>query len=292
MKVVVAGGSGFIGQALVRRLLERGDDAAVLSRHPANVRAGRAVPWDATDEIAGADAVVNLAGENLGEGRWTETRKQRMLDSRIRPTAALVDAMRVHPVQRRTFISTSAVGYYGPRGGQVIDEMGQAGRGFLVEVTRRWEEEARQANDFSRLVIFRFGVVLGPDGGALQKMLLPFRLGVGGRVGSGDQWMSWIDRQDAVRAIEWAIDRREVQGTYNMTSPEPVTNEEFTKTLARVLHRPAILPVPAFALRAAFGEMADMLLTGQRVVPARATSEGFVFQYPTLESSLRHVLGR
>ncbi len=293
MKIVVSGGSGFIGQPLVRRVLERGDEALVISRDPSRVTTGRGISWDAGDEIASADVVVNLAGENVGGGRWSAARKKRILESRVHATMALVEGMRGNPAQRRTFISASAVGYYGPRGDQVLDEMAQGGGGFLAEVTRRWEEMARKADDVARLVIFRFGVVLGADGGALQKMMLPFRFGAGGPVGSGEQWMSWVDRDDVVRAIEWAIDRPEVRGTYNITSPEPVTNREFARTLGRVMHRPAFLPTPALPLRIALGDMAEeMLLGGQQVVPARATAEGFTFNYPTLESALRHVLQR
>lgn len=293
MKVVVAGGTGFIGAALVRRLMQRGDEVAVISRAPEKVVAGRGIPWTATGEIATAEAIVNLAGENIGDGRWSKARKSRMVDSRLQTTTALVQAMRSNLTQRRTFLSASAVGYYGPRGDQPLDEMAQGGSGFLADLTRRWEEAARSAEPVSRLVIFRLGVVLAADGGALRKMIFPFRFGAGGPIGGGGQWMSWIDREDALRAIEWAIDRPEVRGTYNITAPEPVTNRVFARTLGRVLHRPSFLPTPAFPLRVAFGEMADeALLAGQRVIPARATAERFAFLYPSLESSLRHVLGK
>lgn len=291
MKIVVAGGSGFIGVPLVRRLLARGDEVLVVSRDPAGVRNGRGISWGETEEIAGASAVINLAGENIGEGRWTARRKELIVESRVRSTAALVQAMRSNPAQQRTFVSASAVGFYGSRGDQVLDEMSPGGSGFLAEVTRRWEEAARAADDVSRLVIFRLGVVLGGGGGALPKMALPFRFGAGGPVGSGRQWMSWVDREDVLRAIEWALDHPAVRGTYNITAPEPVTNREFARTLGRVLHRPSVLPAPAAALRMAFGEMADeMLLSGQQVMPARATAEGFTFAYPTLELALRHAL--
>jgi uncharacterized protein (TIGR01777 family) len=292
VKIAVSGGTGFIGETLVRRLLARGDAVAVISRQPAKVRAGRGISWDAADEIGAADAIVNLAGENIG-ARWTEQRKRRIFDSRVKATTALVDAMKRQPQKKRTFVSASAVGFYGPRGNEVIDESRESGGGFLAEVTRKWEALAGDAEPVARVVIARFGVVLAKDGGALQKLLVPFRLGAGGPVGSGDQWMSWVDRDDLIAFIEWALDRPEARGVYNVTAPAPVPNREFARVLGGVLHRPAVLPAPAFALRALFGEMADeTLLSGQRVVPAKATGEGFVFQYPTLDASLRHALDR
>ena len=290
MKIVVSGGTGFIGEPLVARLVARGDDVAVVSRDPAKVRTGRGIAWDATGEIGSADAIINLAGENIG-ARWTEARKRRILDSRVKATSALVDAMKRHPEHRRTFVSASAVGYYGARGDEVLDESAEAGAGFLAEVTRKWEELAHGADALARVVITRFGVALGRNGGALQKLLLPFRLGLGGPVGSGRQWMSWVDHADVIAFIEWALDHDSLRGVYNVTAPEPVTSRAFAKTLGRVLHRPAFLPTPGFALKIAFGDMADeTLLSGQRVMPARATREGFVFRYPSLDASLRHAL--
>lgn len=293
MKIVISGGTGFIGEPLVRRLVARGDDVAVLTRSPAKVRAGRALPWEAAGEAATADAVINLAGENVGGGRWTEERKKRVLESRVDATSALVEAMNSRPRADRVFVSASAVGYYGLRGDETLDETARSGEGFLAEVVRRWEEIARRAEGAARVVILRFGVVLGP-GGALAKMLLPFKLGVGGPVGSGEQWMSWIDREDVLRMLEWAIDRPTAQGIYNVTAPNPVRNRDFARALGRVLHRPAFMPVPAFALRLAFGrEMADeVLLGGQRVVPSRAAAEGFTFAYPDIAGALRHAMQR
>jgi uncharacterized protein len=267
MKIAVSGGTGFIGRAVVARLRERGDEVLVLGR----------------GEVAGADVIINLAGENIGH-RWTRRRRAEILESRVKTTAALVDA------RPRTLISASAVGFYGLRGDEVLDESSSTGSGFLAEVTRQWEAAAHRGDDFVRVVIFRFGVVLGRDGGALKQMLPPFRMGVGGPIGSGKQWMSWVDREDVIRAMEWAIERPEVRGTYNITAPEPVRNRDFARALGRALHRPSALPVPGFVLRLIFGEMADeMLLGGQRVVPARAMGEGFSFRYPTLESSLQHL---
>jgi len=292
MKVVIAGGSGFIGKPLVRALLARGADVAVLSRDPAKMREGRGVGWAAVGEaVRDADTIVNLAGENVGGGRWTAARKRRILQSRLEATHKLVEALRAAPERARTFLSASAVGFYGLHGDGALDEGAPPGSGFLADVTRQWEAAARQGEAFARLVILRFGVVLG-NGGALAKMALPFRLGVGGRVGNGRQWLSWIERDDAVRMILWALDNEAVRGVYNATSPEPVTNADFTRALGRAMHRPAILPAPAFALRLLFGQMAgEMLLEGQRVLPARAAREGFVFEYENLARALAHALG-
>jgi len=299
MKIVVAGGSGFIGESLVRRLVARGDDVAVLSRNPAKVRSGRGVQWDGkssgawTSEIAGAGAVINLAGENVGEGRWTEERKRRLIDSRLNATNAIVAALKNAAPRQRTLINASAVGYYGFDRDEEIDEKSSKGRGFLADLTDKWESAASAAQPVARVVILRFGVVLAADGGALQKMMLPFRFGAGGPVGSGKQWMSWVDRDDLLSAIQWALDRESVRGTYNVTAPTPVRNRDFAKILGRVMHRPSIMPAPAFALRLAFGDMAgEVLLGGQRVLPRRAQSEGFVFTYAELEPALRHIVKR
>jgi uncharacterized protein (TIGR01777 family) len=297
-RIAIAGGSGFIGEPLVRRLLARGDDVAVLTRNPANVHAGRAIVWNPpsqgswSEEAANADVVINLAGENVGGGRWTAERKKRIMESRVAATSALVEAMSRKPSQPRALISASATGFYGDRGDESLDENSPAGAGFLAEVTKRWEELARGAEPFARVVILRFGVVLAKDGGALTKLLLPFRLGAGGPMGTGQQWMPWIDRDDILRIIEWSIDRDATRGTYNATSPAPARNGDFARTLGRVLHRPAFLPTPAFALRLALGsEMADeMLLGGQRVFPKHAQDEGFEFAHPELEAALKHAV--
>lgn len=297
MKIVVAGGSGFIGEPLVRRLLAAGNDVAVLTRNPSKVRAGRPLQWDAksqgawSSEVAAADAVINLAGENIAEGRWTAARKKKLIDSRLDATRAIVEAFRAAPPHRRTFINASATGFYGDRKDEELDESSPRGSGFLAELVERWEAAAREGETLSRLVVLRFGVVLAEGGGALQKMVLPFKLGGGGPIGSGTQWMPWVERDDLLRMIEWAIGNDGVRGVYNVTAPQPVRNRDFARTLGRVLHRPALLPAPAFALRLAFGEMADeALLGGQRVLPRRAEREGFVFENPSLEGALRRTL--
>lgn len=297
MKIVVAGGTGFIGEPLVKRLVARGEDVAVLSRNPAKVTVGRGLEWDArsqgawSDEAANADVVINLAGENIGEGRWSEERKRRFLESRLNATHAIVEALRRNPSRPRTFVNASAIGFYGNRGDEILDERASRGGGFVAELVERWESAAREAESLARLVLPRFGLVIASEGGALKRMLLPFKLGVGGPIGSGQQWMSWVDRDDVIRFLEWAIDHPSARGVYNVTAPEPVRNRELARTLGRVLHRPSFMPAPAFALRLLFGEMADeVLLSGQRALPVAAEREGFAFEARTLEASLRRHL--
>lgn len=296
-KIVIAGGSGFIGEPLARQLIARGDDVVVLSRKPSGVRAGRGVSWDAktqgpwSAEVANADVIINLAGANIGDGRWTHERKGRIVESRLDATKALIEALRAAPARARTFISASAIGYYGPHDDELIDESTPSGDDFLSSVCRRWEEAARGADPLARLVIFRIGIVLAKDGGALGKMLLPFRLFAGGKFGSGRQWMSWITRDDLLRMIEWSIDQEIAKGVYNATSPHPVRNAELTRVLARTLHRPALASVPAIALRIALGEMGEsLLLAGQRVRPVHALDDGFSFVHEQLEPALRELL--
>lgn len=297
MRIVVAGGTGFIGEPLVRRLVARGDDVTVLSRNPGKVKAGRGLAWDGktqgawSDAVASADAVINLAGEGVADARWTPERKLRLVASRLDATNALVEALRREPSRRRTFVNASAVGLYGNRADETLDETSSAGGGFLADLVKQWEEAARAAEPLARLVVIRIGIVLAKDGGALGKMLLPFKLGAGGPIGSGQQWMSWIDRDDVLRMIEWALDNEAVRGVFNATAPEPVRNRDFARALGAALHRPAILPTPPFALRLAFGEMADeALVAGQRVLPQRALAEGFVFESRTLDAALRRHL--
>ena len=292
MKIIVAGGTGFIGEPLVRKLLPRGD-VVVLSRDPSRVRAGRGVAWDGrsdgdwTREVADADVVINLAGENIAEGRWTAERKRRLIASRLDATRALVAAMQKTPSRERTLVNSSAVGFYGDRGDETLDESATTGAGFLADLVVQWENAARVAEPIARVAILRLGVVLAKGGGALGKMELPFRLGAGGPIGSGRQWMSWIHRDDVIRMIEWAIDNEGVRGVYNTTAPEPVQNRDFVRALGKAMHRPALVPAPAFALRIAFGQMADeTLLAGQRAVPARATATGFRFEAATLQQAL------
>ena len=295
MKIVVAGGTGFIGEPLVESLA-REHEVAVLSRNPAKVRVGRGVAWDPRSngpwqsEVAAADAVVNLAGENIGAGRWTAARKKAILDSRINATSAIAAAMRQDSRPGRTLVNASAIGYYGSRGDETLTEKAHAGNGFLADVVKRWEAAAREVNDAARLVIPRFGIVLG-DGGALSKMMIPFRMFAGGPTGNGLQWMSWISRDDLIRLLRWAIETPGVSGVYNAVAPEPVRNKEFASTLGDVMKRPSFMPAPAAALRLALGEMGQaLLLDSQRVVPERTVHDGFEFGDPTLRPALEKIL--
>ena len=256
--------------------------------------------WDPVRGLAepsrldGTDAVVHLAGANIAAGRWTPTRKAEIRQSRVEGTRSLCDALArlAHPP--RVLVSASAVGYYGDRGAETLTEDSPGGTGFLADVCRAWEAATDPASQAGiRVVNLRFGMILTPAGGALAKMLLPFKLGAGGRIGGGEQFMSWIALDDAIGAIHHALGQESVRGPVNAVAPAPVSNTDFTCTLARVLRRPALFPLPAFAARLLFGEMADaLLLGGARVVPARLQAAGYGFRFPELEGALRHLLGQ
>jgi hypothetical protein len=293
MRVVIAGGSGFLGEALARHLGTRGE-VSILTRSISRVRTGSPVLWDPETDgpwreiVAASDVVINLAGESIGAGRWTKSRKESLVASRLVPTRALAAVFRENPRADRLFISASATGYYGARDDEILDEVAGPGDGFLAHLAVEWEAAARAAEGAARLVIPRIGVVLAPRGGALAKMLLPFRLFAGGPMGTGRQWMSWIHLDDVVALVSWFIDTPGVAGVYNATAPEPVRNREFARALGRALGRPAVIPTPAIALRLALGEMADaLLLSGQRVVPRRAMAEGFAFRASGIADALR-----
>lgn len=303
MRVVIAGASGFVGRALCRKLVEDKYEVLALSRFRPGK--GMAIPdvemraWnpgvpgsDWGSILEGAEAVINLCGENVAEGRWTPQRKEAILNSRIIPTRALVQEMAKRSKKPKTFISASAVGFYGPHGDGSIDESVGPGYGFLAGVCQRWEEEAVKAEKLGiRTVRLRTGVVLGSQGGALKKMLLPFKLGLGGRLGSGEQWMSWISLEDATGLIEFILKDRRCQGAVNLTAPHPVKNKEFTQALGKTLHRPVFLPVPEFVLKLMLGDMAqEMLLSGQRVTPRAATDWGYKFKHATLAQALKAVI--
>jgi uncharacterized protein len=303
MKIVIAGGTGFLGQPLAKALAEAGNYVTVLTRGTAEVSPTprvRLVQW-APDgpsgawlaEIDGADAVINLAGEPIAAKRWSDAQKQVLLDSRLRATRRLVEAIVAAASRPPVFISGSAVGYYGPLGDDVVTEETPAGFDFLARVCAKWEAEAeRAASPTTRVVCLRTGLVLAKDGGALAKMLPPFKFGAGGRVGSGRQYWPWILRRDWVDLVRWAIVTPTVSGPINATSPNPVTNAEFASSLGHALSRPAFVPAPAFALRFMLGEMADaLLLSGQRAVPARAQALWFTFHYPNLDHALRALFG-
>jgi uncharacterized protein (TIGR01777 family) len=295
MRIVIAGGTGFLGSPLADALAAGGADVVVLTRS-AGRGAGRhrAVVWnpDGTvgswaDVVNGAAAVVNLAGESIAGARWTAARKQSILDSRIRATRSLVAAMLRAPAPPPVFLSGSAVGYYGSRGDELLNEAASPGSDFLARVCVEWEREASAAAERTRVVALRTGLVLAKDGGALREMLLPFRLGIGGPVGSGRQYWPWIHRDDWVALVAWIIANTSVAGAVNMTAPAPVPNREFAAALGRAMHRPSFMPAPAFALQLLFGEMADaLLLSGQRAVPDKAERGGFRFRYRLLDQAL------
>lgn len=296
MTIVVAGGTGFLGGALVRTLRVDGHQVRVLTRRP---RHADDVAWspgaqDAhtwTRVVDGADAVINLAGESIAGARWSASRKQAIRDSRLKATGALVSAMANARQRPPAFISASAIGFYGSRGDERLTEDSSLGADFLAEVCRDWERIAMEVATRSRVVRLRTGIVLGRAGGALPPMALPFRLCVGGPVGGGQQYMSWIHVDDWVAMVRWALATDAVSGAINLTAPAPVTNAEFAHALGRALHRPSFMRTPAFALRVLLGEeMAEALvLGGQRVLPARAEAMGFSFRYATLESALRDI---
>ncbi|MFQ5882501.1 MAG: TIGR01777 family oxidoreductase [Candidatus Methylomirabilales bacterium] len=301
--VLVTGATGFIGRALCAVLRERGQAFTALSRRPERAKAAlpgvkEAWKWRPKLEpaplaaIQGAGAVVHLAGESVA-GRWTAEKKRAIRDTRVIGTRHLVEAIGEAKSKPGVLVCASAVGYYGDRGEEELTEEAGPGSDFLAEVCTAWEAEARRAEEFGvRVVMLRTGIVLGRGGGALKQMLLPFKLGLGGPLGSGKQWMPWVHLDDLVGIILHAIQHASVSGPVNATAPTPVRNREFTKALARVLHRPAILPAPAFGLKLLLGEFADVLLASQRVLSKRIRESGYTFRHPSLEPALGALLGR
>ena len=295
MRIGVTGATGLVGSALLPVLEGAGHEAVGLRRGAGD--AAGPPSWDpSTGRVAAGgplDAVVHLAGENIAGGRWTAARKARIRDSRVEGTGALCRGLAALDPRPATLVAASAVGFYGDRGDERLDESSPAGTGFLADVCQEWEAAAAPAREAGiRVVHLRIGIVLTPAGGALGQMLLPFKMGVGGVIGSGRQFMSWIALDDLVAAVLHAAVTDGLEGPVNAVAPNPATNAEFTKTLGRVLGRPTILPMPAFGARLAFGEMADhLLLGGARVEPTRLGETGFEFGYPELDGALRHLLG-
>lgn len=296
-RILITGGTGFIGGALCARMLADGWRVDVLTRDAS--RARRSLPdaagavEDCRDLDTMPDAIVNLAGENLGGGRWSERRKREFVDSRVGVTEHVVDYIADSETGPEVLVSGSAVGYYGARGDEEIGEDEPPGDEFQSELCRKWEVAAKRAEEYGvRVCLVRTGVVLDAGGGALQQMLLPFKLGLGGPLGDGRQWMPWIHRLDLLCAIRFLIDHEECRGPYNGTAPNPATNKEFSKALGRALHRPAIARMPGPVLRLALGEMADILLTGQRVVPKRLLEAGFRFEFPNLDAALADIVDK
>jgi uncharacterized protein (TIGR01777 family) len=293
MKFVITGGGGFIGNALCRSLLQQGHELVLPTRsppqHPPPSHV-RCCAWDSDvwrSALGEADGVVNLAGESITGKRWSPAQKRAITDSRVAITKRLVDAMALLSRPPAVLVNASAVGYYGPRGDETLTEADPPGTGFLAELCQAWEGEARRAERLGvRVVRLRTGIVLAPDGGALAKMVPPFEFFLGGPLGSGRQWLSWIHRDDMIGLIEWVLSRADCSGAVNATAPEPATMREFCRQLGQALHRPSWAPVPAPALRLLLGEMAEMLLTGQRVMPQAALRSGYAFRFPTLPAAL------
>jgi len=299
MRILITGASGLVGSSLSERLRAQGHQISRLVRHSSNSSRGEAYwnPEGGSVDKTGIDVlnpeiVVHLAGENIAGGRWNAERKRKIHDSRVNGTRALADTLAHLEIRPKAFICASAVGYFGSRGDEVLTEESAPGDGFLAEVCQEWESASELASKAGiRTANLRFGVILSREGGALKKMLLPFKLGLGGVIGSGKQYMSWITLDDVVGAIEFAIQNESLKGPVNTVSPNPVTNKEFTKTLGRVLWRPTCFPLPASTARMLIGEMADeLLLASIRVKPAKLEKAGYKFQYPDLKEALKHVL--
>ena len=299
MNITISGASGFIGRRLLKSLAKAGHSLHVLSRHAGtNLPAGvRISTWDPlkgpppAESLREADAIIHLAGEPVAQ-RWTAQAKRRIRESRVAGTRNLVEALVTLTQRPEALICAAAIGYYGSRGDEVLTESSAPGSGFLPEVCVAWEREAQAAEALGvRVVRVRMGLVLDAGGGALQRMLPPFRMGVGGRLGNGRQWMSWIHLEDLAALFQFAVESQ-VRGPLNGVAPNPVTNSDFTRELARALGRPAVFPVPGFALRLLFGEMAEVLLASQRVTPAAAEAAGFRFRFPQLAQALAGLLGR
>jgi uncharacterized protein (TIGR01777 family) len=305
-KVVVTGATGLIGSAVIAALLQRGDTVTALSRDSGRLspqlRPGlEAVSWPHPDQtppppgaIAGAEAVINLLGESISQ-RWTPAVKERIRSSRVATTRNLVAAIRASAAGERpkVLVSQSATGYYGPRGDEQLTESAAPGGDFLASVVKDWEAEAHAAaQDGVRVILTRTGVVLSPEGGALARMLPPFRFGIGGPIGGGRQYLPWIHLDDVVGGILYCLDTAAASGPVNLTAPAPATNRGFSRALGHALHRPAFAPVPAVALKLLYGEMSTIVLTGQRAVPARLLELGYEFHHPDLERALTDILGR
>ncbi|MGB2696682.1 MAG: TIGR01777 family oxidoreductase [Candidatus Zixiibacteriota bacterium] len=302
-RVIITGATGFIGNALCRELIEGGYETVGLSRNPEMGKKllpdqVKVVKWDTksgqgwANYADGAYAIVNLAGENIASGGWTKERKKRILQSRLDAGRAVVEAVEKVKNKPSVIIQASGIGYYGDCGDQILDETSSPGSGFLVEVAKQWEKTTQKVESFGvRQVIIRTGVVLGKEEGFLTRVILPYRFFVGGHMGSGRQWVPWIHIEDEARAIRFLMEKKDLQGAFNLSSPHPLTSRDFSKVLGKVMKKPAWLPVPGFVLRLLLGEMAsELILSGQRALPKKLLESGYEFIYPELEPALREIL--
>lgn len=297
MKVFVTGGTGLIGKALVEELLSRGHTPVLLTRNVSKLKKHDAceyVEWDLAQsvlpaaQIVGVEGAINMAGESIAGQRWSESRKQKLRNSRVQLTKNLVSSLNEAGVN--SLVSFSATGFYGDRGDEILTEESQAGEGFLGNLASDWEHAAKTFT--GRLCIPRVGVVLARDGGALEKLAPVFKMGLGGPIGNGTQWMSWIHLRDVVNLVCFLLETRSVEGVFNAVSPEPATNAEFSKTLAQQFHRPSVLKVPSFAMKLALGEMSEVLLSSQRAIPQRTLASGFQYEFPDLKSAFHSLYSK
>lgn len=301
MNIVLTGATGFIGRSLTEALIKRGDELMILTRSSArkisehsNIRYVIWNPRDQTSvvkEIDGSDAVINLAGESIVGKRWTQGQKEKILQSRVSATQIIANSVKKASKRPHVLINASAVGYYGPHGNESLTEDAKAGNDFLADLCKAWEAHAVRVEDFDvRVVRLRIGIVLDKNGGALKLMLLPFKMFIGGWLGGGNQWMSWIVLEDLIRLIIFCLDNQAARGAINAVAPQAATNKAFSLVLAQVLKRPCLMPVPSFALKILMGEVSEMLLTGQRVIPKKAQELGFSFRYPEIRNALETIL--
>ncbi|MEX0828850.1 MAG: TIGR01777 family oxidoreductase [Nitrospirales bacterium] len=304
MKIVIAGGTGFVGQHVSRLLLQEGHSVIVLSRHaergtPVNPSQPRHIQWDGcsqgswSTECVGADVVINLSGAPIADKRWTPSRKRELIDSRVVSTRTLGEAIGGWATKPHTFLTASGVGYYGPQGATIVDETSPRGDGFLADLCLEWEDAAQHIEALGlRVLEVRFGMVLGTDGGALPKMMLPFHWFLGGPILPGTQYVSWIHQEDLARLILFLITHSPIRGPVNAVAPEDVTMKDFCQALGKAMNRPSWFPVPEFALRIALGELSTMLTTGQRAQPHQALSAGFSFTYSTIQEAMHAIVSQ
>ena len=298
MRILITGASGLIGTSLQRSFDEKGYEMLLASR--SEPKSERDIQWNADTGFAkedlprleGLDAAIHLAGESISALRWTDEKKKAIRDSRVHGTRTMIETFAQLEEKPKVFISASAIGFYGDRGDDEVTETSAAGDTFLSDVSKEWESESRRAEDMGiRTVLLRNGIVLSKEGGALATMMTPFKLGVGGVVGSGKQWMSWVSLDDVVGIVNYALENENLRGAINVASPNPVTNEEFTKTLGEVLYRPTFLPLPEFAVNLVFGEMGDaLLIDSTKVIPKRLLDAGYKFKYPEIKPALENAV--